>query len=116
MAGINKFNQYMNMYNSEDYSLFSGGAQLPSMSSSYSLSDYAAIKNGSYGKALKAYYKKMDAEKLSFGADSAQKNLLMKSGADALEKSAEALKKDTLFYGEIILKQISFKIEIMENM
>jgi len=97
MAGINKFNQYMNLYNSEDYSLFSGGAQLPSMSSSYSLSDYAAIKNGSYGKALKAYYKKMDAEKLSFGADSAQKNLLMKSGADALEKSAEALKKDTLW-------------------
>ena len=29
------------------------------------LSDYAAIKNGSYGKLMKAYYAKQDAEKLS---------------------------------------------------
>ena len=36
---------------------------LGSGSGSSTLSDYAAIKNGSYGKLLKAYYKEKEAEK-----------------------------------------------------
>lgn len=38
---------------------------LGSGSGSSTLSDYAAIKNGSYGKLLKAYYKEKEAEKES---------------------------------------------------
>ncbi|MGN0411728.1 MAG: hypothetical protein ACI4FV_01730 [Lachnospiraceae bacterium] len=36
---------------------------LGSGTGSSTLSDYAAIKNGSYGKLLKAYYKEKEAEK-----------------------------------------------------
>ena len=39
------------------------------------LSDYAAIKNGSYGKLMKAYYAKQDAEKLPGKGDTSQVNI-----------------------------------------
>lgn len=45
-----------------DFSALMGGTTNPS---SNLLSDYASIKNGSYGKLLKAYYAKQDAENAS---------------------------------------------------
>ncbi len=57
------------------------------MSEIKSFSDYASIKNGSYGKLLKAYYAKQDADKKAGSGDSPQKLTMMKTGADALQKS-----------------------------
>ena len=97
MSEINSFSDYASKYNTNvDYSYLFGGTQTASASGTFSLSDYASIKNGSYGKLLKAYYAKQDAEKTASGTDSAQKATLMKTGADALKKSADALNNDEL--------------------
>lgn len=75
------------------------------------LSDYASIKNGSYGKLLKAYYAKEDNDvsdsstsKLpkpsSLSPDSAKTLTAIDSAADKLKKSADSLLnkgKDSLF-------------------
>ena len=82
-----------------------GATQSPSTSGSFSLSDYASIKNGSYGKLLKAYYAKQDADKMSSGKDSVQKSTLMKTGADALKKSADALSNASLWEKKKITKK-----------
>ena len=65
MSEINSFSDYTNKYNSNvDYSaLFGGTSNSSSLGGTNILSDYASIKNGSYGKLLKAYYAKQDAEK-----------------------------------------------------
>ena len=98
MSEINNFSDYSSKYNTNvDYSYLFGGAQTPATGGGFSLSDYASIKNGSYGKLVKAYYAKQDADKLSSGKDSVQKSTLMKNGADALKKSAEALSNDSLW-------------------
>lgn len=68
------------------------------------LSDYASIKNGSYGKLMKAYYQKVgndststssadNSSKLttSLSADSAKTLTQIDSDADALKESADAL-------------------------
>ena len=67
MSEIKSFNDYTSKYNSNvDYSaLFGGTSDSSSVGNTNMLSDYAAIKNGSYGKLMKAYYAKQDAEKLS---------------------------------------------------
>ena len=69
------------------------------------LSDYAAIKNGSYGKLMKAYYAKQDAEKLSGKGDTSQKLTLMKTSADSLTKSADALNDSSLWEKKKIKKK-----------
>lgn len=77
------------------------------------LSDYAAIKNGSYGKLMKAYYakdsndstsvsskEKTDAKTTSTAADSAKTISAIQKSADGLKESADALiekGKDSLF-------------------
>ena len=103
MARINDFNDYSDYaskYNTNfDYSaLFGGGA--PYMDSGIggvNVSDYAMIKNGSYGRLMKSYYAKQDADKLSQYGDSAKTLTLMRSGADALQKSADALGDASLY-------------------
>ena len=67
MSEIKSFSDYTSKYNSNvDYSaLFGGTSDSSSVGNTNMLSDYAAIKNGSYGKLMKAYYAKQDAEKLS---------------------------------------------------
>ena len=98
MSEINSFSDYTSKYNTNvDYSFLFGGTQAPSTSGSFSLSDYAAIKNGNYGKLLKAYYAKQDAEKAASGGETVQKATMMKTGADALKKSADALNNDELW-------------------
>ena len=92
MSEINNFSDYASKYNTnQDYSFLFGATQTVSTSSTFSLSDYASIKNGSYGKLLKAYYAQEDAQKVSSNKDSVQKSTMIKSGADALKKSADVL-------------------------
>ena len=50
----------------------------------------------SHGKLMKAYYAKQDAEKLSGKGDTSQKLTLMKTSADSLKKSADALNDSSL--------------------
>lgn len=78
------------------------------------LADYASIKNGSYGKLMKAYYQKVDnnsdsdstktsnSSKLttSLAADSAKKLTAIDSSADKMKEAADALLEtgeDSLF-------------------
>lgn len=58
MSEIKSFSDYTSKYNSNvDFSaLFSGTSDSSSVGNTNMLSDYAAIKNGSYGKLMKAYY------------------------------------------------------------
>lgn len=69
------------------------------------LADYASIKNGSYGKMVKAYCAKQEAEKANVSGDTAQKLTLMGSNADALKKSAEALNDDALWEKKKYIKK-----------
>lgn len=101
-----------------DYSyLFSGlstgNSQLGS--TSFSLADYASIKNGSYGKLMKAYYGRDDSKvkssvsKLvnSNAADQAKTISALKSSTDSLKKVTGELMatgKDSIF-AEKDLKQ-----------
>ena len=106
MSEINNFSDYASKYNTnQDYSFLFGATQSVSTGSTFSLSDYASIKNGSYGKLLKAYYANQDAEKVSSSKDSVQKSTLMRTGADALKKSADALNNDELWEKKKIKKK-----------
>ena len=97
MSEIKSFSDYTSKYNSNvDYSALLGGtSDSSSVGNTNMLSDYAAIKNGSYGKLMKAYYAKQDAEKLSGKSDEyifpkiCRKNVVKsrKSSAKASEKS-----------------------------
>ena len=106
MSEINNFSDYSSKYNTnQDYSFLFGATQTVSTGSTFSLSDYASIKNGSYGKLLKTYYANQDAEKISSSKDSVQKSTLMRTGADALKKSADALNNDELWEKKKIKKK-----------
>ncbi len=104
MSSIN-FNDYTNYANYDtgyDFSALMGGT---TNSSGNLLSDYASIKNGSYGKLMKAYYAKQDAEHASASGDSRQKLTLMRSSADSLKKSADALNNSSLWEKKKIKKK-----------
>lgn len=106
MSEINNYSDYASKYNTNvDYSYLFNSAQPVATGSSFNFIDYAAIKNGSYGKLLKAYYAKQDAEKASPGGETMQKAALMKSSADDLRKSAEALTDDELWEKKKIAKK-----------
>lgn len=90
--------------NSNFFSSMLGTGSTGSTGSLYSsLADYAAIKNGSYGKLVKAYYaqqsgettsanKKKDTVKTKTDVDNDKKKLTeTKTKADAVMKSADAL-------------------------
>lgn len=106
MTEINSFSDYASKYNTNvDYSeLFSNTASAKT-DNSFSLADYASIKNGSYGKLLKSYYAKKDADKLSQNGDSSQKMLMMRTSSDSLKKSADALNSDSLWEKKKIKKK-----------
>ena len=106
MSEVNSFNDYTSKYNvNTDYSLLFGGTPTVSSGGIFSLSDYASIKNGSYGKLLKAYYAQEDAQKVYSNQDSVQKSTMIKSGADALKKSADALMDDSLWEKKKLTKK-----------
>lgn len=100
MSEISSLNDYASRYNTNmDFStLFGGGAPyIDNSVGGINVSDYAMIKNGSYGKLMKAYYAKQDADKLSQTGDSSKTLTLMRSSADSLKKSAEALGDTSLY-------------------
>lgn len=101
------YNDYINTYTNYDTgydvsALFSGTSN---QSSGNMLADYASIKNGSYGKLMKAYYARQKAQSASETGDSAQKLTLMRSGADSLKKSADALNNASLWEKKKITKK-----------
>lgn len=64
----------------------------------FSLTDYMSIKSGSYGKLLKAYYKKQDADKNAEATETEKKQLsLLKTKADNLKNSLLDLMDEDLF-------------------
>ncbi len=101
MSSIN-FNNYGNYDMGYDFSALLGGT---TNSSGNVLSDYASIRNGSYGKLLKAYYAKQDVENAASSGDSTQKLMLTRSSADSLKKSADALNNDSLWEKKKIRKK-----------
>lgn len=63
-----------------------------------SLGDYAAIKNGSYGKLMKAYYKNQSTSNQTGNKTSTKSSLSMvKSEAEGLKKSAHTLMNSNLW-------------------
>ncbi|MGN0351888.1 MAG: hypothetical protein ACI4ES_09565 [Roseburia sp.] len=87
-------NNYSNAKSNSN--LFLSGLSVSSDNSSFSLSDYATIKNGSYGKLLKAYYAQQKADQTASG-DTTQKLTLMQSSANSLSQSVQNLMKDSLW-------------------
>ncbi len=82
-------------------SLFSGASSFSTgavSGSSFSLADYSSIRNGSYGKVLKAYYAKQEKESTvknsSTSSDTAKTLAAVESKADSLKDSADALIKN----------------------
>lgn len=67
------------------------------MDSGFDLSDYAMIKNGAYGKLMKAYYAKEKAERKDALGDSSWRLTTMASNAGTMAKSAQALMSDSLW-------------------
>lgn len=107
MSKINSFDDYSSQYNTNmDFSnLFTAGADNTAPSGGFSLTDYASIKNGSYKKLLKSYYAQQDADRLAQKGDSSQKLTLLKSAADSLKKSADALNDSSLWEKKKIKKK-----------
>lgn len=104
MSTVN-FNDYVNYANYDtgyDFSSLLGGT---TNSSGNLLSDYASIKNGSYGKLMKAYYAKQEAENAALTGDTPQKLALMRSSADSLKKSANTLNDSSLWEKKKIKKK-----------
>ena len=64
---------------------------------SYDLGDYAMIKNGSYGKLLKAYYGQEKAQKASGSKEASSKLTLMAGNAGGMANAAKALMDDSLW-------------------
>lgn len=89
MTSINS--DYSYLFSSLSSSSNSSDTDLTSL-----LSDYSSIKNGSYGKLLKAYYAKQ-AEEESSSAESSESLTLTKSCADELKASTEELMEESLW-------------------
>ena len=81
----------MNFSTGNDYSFLFGGSSSSNDNSGFSLNDYASIKNGSYGKLMKAYYKEQKGDGKS--AEEVKKETQTK-GAEYSEVSSLADKFD----------------------
>lgn len=108
MSTINNFSDYTSQYNTnQDYSSLFSGMQGGTTTNSFSLSDYATIKNGSYKKLLKAYYNKQDTDKTSSDSKKVsedKKSKMIKDSADTLKKAADALNDKSLWEKKKIKK------------
>lgn len=106
MSEINRFSDYTSKYNTNTaYSSLFFSEAGEKADNTFSLADYASIKNGSYGKLLKNYYAKQDAGKLSQKGDTSQRLVLLRTSADALKRSADALSKSSLWEKKKIKKK-----------
>ena len=101
------YNDYINNYTNYDtgYDVSALFSSTSNQSSGNMLADYASIKNGSYGKLMKAYYARQKAQSASETGDSAQKLTLMRSSADSLKKSADVLNNASLWEKKKITKK-----------
>ena len=109
--GLNGLNSGL----ADTYSTLLGGAGGGSDSTGMStlLTDYASIKNGSYGKMMKAYYAKVNAEDESTSSKDGSKKAEVKDGASAsaaraVYQSASAL--TTLDYSEDNIDELYDKV------
>ena len=91
-------------------------------SGSYDLGDYAMIKNGSYGKLLKAYYGQEKAQKAPESKEASSKRTLLAGNAGGMANAAKALmddslwkKKDENYDWEAITKAVKGFIENYNN-
>ena len=84
-----------------DFSNFFGSTANTTQSAGLSgvLSDYASIKNGSYGKLLKAYYKKQNETDSDEVKAANSKNSRLKNYASSLKDAASAV-SDPALYGK----------------
>lgn len=89
MADINFFGNYNTK---TDYSYL-----FPNATDGINLTDYAMIKNGSYGKLVKAYYAKQEENDAVASEDATKKSSQMKAAADSLKQSAAALGSASLW-------------------
>lgn len=84
----------------QDYSYLFTGFQNSNSSSnlfnSINLADYASIKNGSYGKTLKAYYKEMDSQQLSSNSKNNVTNNNNSTNKTETGTEADSVKKQEL--------------------
>lgn len=95
ISGINFNNSYFGTTSSGVSTLFGNLSTSSSSNTTSILSDYASIKNGSYGKLLKSYYAKLDSEDSSSAkptdSNSRIQTLTERDSAKALKESAKAL-------------------------
>lgn len=89
MAGINT--NYTDIFTSM------GFGTTNATQSGFSLTDYMSIKNGSYGKLLKAYYKKQDEEETEEVKTEKKQLSMLKSKADSLKNATLELMDEDLF-------------------
>lgn len=89
MADMNFFGNYNTK---TDYSYL-----FPNATDGINLTDYAMIKNGSYGKLVKAYYAKQEENDTVAGEDATKKSSQMKAAADSLKQSAAVLGSASLW-------------------
>ena len=84
---------------SVDFSSFFGTQNTQSAGLSSMLGDYASIKNGSYGKLLKAYYKKQETDYASSDEAKAEnaKYSRLKTYAQGLKSAASELSDNNLY-------------------
>ncbi|MBO6146540.1 MAG: flagellar filament capping protein FliD [Lachnospiraceae bacterium] len=83
---------------SVDMSSLFGSSQTQSTSLTGMLGDYASIKNGSYGKLLKAYYKKQETDATSDEVkEENTKRTKLKNYASELKDAASALSDPSLY-------------------
>lgn len=73
--------------------------------SAFNLSDYAMIRNGTYGKLMKAYYAQDKEGKTSSTGDDKPKFTLMAGNAGAMAKSAQALMQDSIWEKKTITEK-----------
>lgn len=103
MASISGINSGTTDY-SELFDSLSASSSKSSSSSNF-LADYASIKNGSYAKLAKAYYGKTSGSSTVTEEEAAEKvksNTEVKTNADALKSSANALvNSKTLFSNKV---------------
>ncbi|HKM03575.1 MAG TPA: hypothetical protein VJZ04_03085 [Lachnospiraceae bacterium] len=92
-TSISSINDYSYLFSNLNSSNKNKNANFNSSLSSFSLSDYASIKNGSYYKLTKAYYAKNNdnSSSTSISADNSKTLATIKSDSASLAKSSDAL-------------------------
>lgn len=90
MSSVNT--NYTDLFSSMGF----GGQQADNVG--FSLTDYRSIKSGTYGKLLKAYYKKQDADTKAETSETEKKQLTaLKNSSDKLRNAALDLMDEDLF-------------------